>query len=252
MSFLKGLKDFFLPSEAVSAKRRLDVFGTESRAVAGTVIVGSAAALIAAPALIASGGGTGAVLRTAGTRLAATKTSTKLGLAVAAPIAAGLIVDDPKRITRTAGGAVNFESNLYQAAKDPSLENIKDIFAENPIIASGAALTGLAALGVGLGGAAAIANTIAVKENTRILEGQDFVRDVVLPSASGGIPIDSNDASPLEAPPGEPLTPQTQVMGRQVTGTAIARRRRRMKPKMQAHRTNVRVNVLNQNLINRR
>ena len=244
MSFLGGLKDFFLPSESVSAKRRLDVFGTESKAVAGTVIVGSAAALIAAPLAIAAGGGGRAVLASAGTRLAATSTTTKLGLAVAAPIAAGLVIDEPKRISRTAGGIVNFESNLFQAAKDPSTQSIKDVFLENPIIASGAALGGLAALGVGLGGAATIANTLAVKENTRQI--QDSAEDL-LTSASAGLPQNSDRALSPALPAEEPLTPQTQVMGRQVTGTTRKRRSSKMRAERPLRVYN-RVNILNQNI----
>lgn len=248
MSFLGAVKNFFAPSEAVSAQRRLDVFGTESKAVAGAVIVGSAAALIAAPALIGAGGGSGAVLRSAGTRLAATKTTTKLGLAVAAPIVAGVVVGEPKTVTRTVGGVANFESNLYQVAKDPSIQNFKDVFAENPVIASGAALAGVAALGVGLGGAATIANTLAVKENTKISQAKNFVEDVVLPTASGGFPTQNSDsASPLEAPPGEPLTPQTQVLGRQVTGTTRQRRTARMRAERPLRVYN-RVNILNQQI----
>lgn len=249
MSFLGKVKDFFLPSEAVSAKRRLDVFGTESKAVAGTVIVGSAAALIAAPALIASGGGTGAVLRSAGNRLVATKTTTKLGLAVAAPVVAGVVVGEPKTVTRTVGGIANFESNLYQVAKDPSIQNFKDVFVENPVIASGAAIAGVAALGVGLGGAATIANTLAVKENTKLNEAKNFVQDVVLPSTSGGFPTpqNSNNASPLEAPPEEPLTPQTQIMGREVTGAPRKRRAARMRADRPVRVYN-RVNILNQQI----
>ena len=246
MSFLGGLKDFFLPSESVSAKRRLDVFGTESKAVAGTGIVGTAAALIAAPALIAAGGGGRAVLSSAGSRLAATSTTTKLGLAVAAPVAAGLVIDEPKRISRTAGGIVNFESNLFQAAKDPSIQSVKDIFIENPIISSGVAVAGAAALGLGIGGLATIANTAAIRENTR--EGRDAINDIVLPSASAGLLPQNSDRHLTPALPAEePLTPQTQVMGRQVTGTTRKRRASKMRAERPLRVYN-RVNILNQQI----
>ena len=243
MSFLGGLKDFFLPSESVSAKRRLDVFGTESKAVAGTVIVGSAAALIAAPALIAAGGGRAAVLASAGRGLAATSTSTRVALAVAAPAVTLAVIDDPKKATRAVGGYVNFEKNLAEVIKDPSIDSAKNLFLENPIISGAAAAAGVAALGIGLGGAASIANTLAVKENTR--QAQNDVQDVFLPSA--GLPQNSDRALSPALPAEEPLTPQTQVMGRQVTGTA----RKRRAPKMRAERplrVYNRVNILNQQI----
>lgn len=245
MSFLGGLKDFFLPSESVSAKRRLDVFGTESKAVAGTVIVGSAAALIAAPLAIAAGGGGRAVLASAGRGLAATSPSTRVALALAGPATVVAVTREPKKATRAVGGYVNFESNLADVITDPSVQGFKDLVLENPIISGGAAAAGIAALGIGLGGAASIANTLAIKKNTRSVND---ALDAVLPSTSAGLlPQNSDRALTPALPAEEPLTPQTQVMGRQVTGTTRKRRVSKMRAERPLRVYN-RVNILNQQI----
>ena len=254
MSFLGGLKDFFLPSESVSAKRRLDVFGTESKAVAGTVIVGSAAALIAAPYLIAEGGGAGAVLKSAGTKLAASSTSTKVAVAIGAFPVASAIVDDPKLVTKAAGGYVELEKNLAELAKDPTLDKAKKIVKENP--KSSVVVGGLLAYGVNkfipwgsIFGAANTQRQInALDRQTEALErnSRDFIEDI--PSASAGLLPQNSDRQLTPALPAEePLTPQTQVMGRQVTGTTRKRRASKMRPERPLRVYN-RVNILNQQI----
>lgn len=249
MSFLGGLKDFFLPSESVSAKRRLDVFGTESKAVAGTVIVGSAAALIAAPYLIAEGGGAGAVLKSAGSKLAASSTSTKVAVAIGAYPLATAIIDKPKIVTQTAGAYVEFEKNLGELAKNPTFDNAKELVKDNP--KTSAVVGGLLAFGVNKyvpWGAIFNAKNIqdqtdAIREQTEVIK--ESLQNTPLPSA--GLPQNSDRALSPALPAEEPLTPQTQVMGRQVTGTA----RKRRTPKMRAERplrVYNRVNILNQQI----
>lgn len=250
MSFLGGLKDFFLPSESVSAKRRLDVFGTESKAVAGTVIVGSAAALIAAPYLIAEGGGAGAVLKSAGSKLAASSTSTKVAVAIGAYPLATAIIDKPKIVTQTAGAYVEFEKNLGELAKNPTFDNAKELVKDNP--KTSAVVGGLLALGVNKyipWGAIFNAKNIqdqtdAIREQTEVIK--ETVQNVPLPSA--GLPTQNSDRALSPALPAEePLTPQTQVMGRQVTGTARKRRASKMRAERPLRVYN-RVNILNQQI----
>lgn len=246
MSFLGSVKDFFLPSEEVSAARRKDVFGTESKAVAGAVIIGSAAALIAAPVVIAKAGGGGAVLRSAGTKLVSSSNSTKLGLAVAAPIVAGAVLDEPKRVTRTAGGIANIEGNLFQVGKDPSLKNVKDVFLENPVIASGIAIAGAFALGSGVSRTISTAlNTSAIRENTRTAS-ENIIG--FLPSPSGALPDTamSNQYLPQGGASEGPLTPETQVLGKEVRSSAVRERRRARIRAERPVRVYNRVNILNQ------
>ena len=246
MSIFSKLGDFFLPDAETSAKRRMDVFGTESKAVVGTVIVAGAATAIAAPAIIASGGGSRAVLSNVASKIGGLSVGSKLALAVATPVAIGAITSNPKIVTRTAGGVANFESNLYELGKNPSIEQAKETFQENPIIAGAvvggiALVTGKTIATVG----STISNTLAIKENTRTSRSN-------LPGAGASFPQEpttqsSNEMIPLNSAPGSPspvpLTPQTQVIGREVS--TIKRKTAKRKP--QKTGGNIRVSVLNQN-----
>lgn len=237
MGILSKFTDFFLPDADTARSRRIDVFGTESKAVAGTVIVGTAAAAIAAPIVIGAKGGASAVASAVGSRLASLTVPQAIGLAVAAPIAAGAIISEPKTVTRTAGGVTNFEGNLYNLGKDPSIDNIKQTFKENPIIASGVAAAGALAVGTGVSGVVAtVLNTKAVKENTEASLGGGPLG--LLPDNSSTTPQPDSGGSMV------PLTPETQVLGREVKTATVMRKRKASKKRQSA--TNVRVNVLNQ------
>jgi hypothetical protein len=254
VSFLSKAKDFFLPSEEVSAKRRLDVFGTESKAVAGAVIVGSAAALIVAPAAIAAGGGGRAVLGAAGRAVASSSTSTKVALGVVGPAVALAVAREPTIATKSVGKYVKLQGDLANVINDPSIDAGKQLIKDNPeaAIVGG----GLLALGVNKyipWGAIFNAKNIqdqtdAIREQTEVFKDSAKKADITLPSAPVGFPTqNSNNASPLEAPPGEPLTPQTQVLGRQVTGAPRKRRSARMRADRPVRVYN-RVNILNQQI----
>jgi hypothetical protein len=237
MSLLSSVKNFLLPTDKEARNRRIDVFGTPSKAVAGTAIVGAAAAAIAAPVVIAGGG-----LRTLGSAIAGTSLKTKVvggsALLLAGPVVTGAIVNEPKVVTRTLGGLTNFQGNLYELGKNPSVENVTDLVKENPVIA-GIVAGGIAA-GTGLAGAGASAllssaNTSAVRQNTAALESGTLQN----PSISS-LPIQSNA---LVAP--NPVTAGTQTLS-SVRSTSVVRKRRPVQ-KIQPIRNTVRVQVLNQN-----
>lgn len=236
MSLLSSVKNFLLPTDKEARNRRIDVFGTPSKAVAGTAIVGAAAAAIAAPVVIAGGG-----LRTLGSAIVGTSLKTKViggsALLLAGPVVTGAIINEPKVVTRTIGGLTNFQGNLYELGKNPSVENVTDLVKENPVIAS--LVAGGIAAGTGLAGAGAsallsTANTRAVRQNTETLSGispQNLARDTVL------------SANPIVSP--NPVTPGTQTLS-SVKSTSVVRKRRRTQ-KIQPIRNTVRVQVLNQN-----
>lgn len=253
MGILSKVGDFFFPSSSVGAARRKDTFGTESKAVAGTVIAAAAVGAIAAPYAVAARGGVVPVLSGIGKKIAGSSLKTKFFLGVATAPVVGAVVSEPKNITRVAGGVVNLQSNLYEFGKNPNLETGKDIFKENPILAGGA-LAGL------IGGTGA-GTWLLTKQNT------DAVNRNTEATLSGLIPNDNNkndkektvdydggdsfitspnfpDKSSPSSPQSEPLTPETMVLGREVkTGVVVPRRRKVNKPRAQ----NVRVSVLNQN-----
>jgi len=220
----------FLPSAEVAAARRKDVFGTESKAVVGTAIIGSAGlALAAAPAAAALG--VRGVAAKAGSAFLGARLPVKAAVVLGAPIAAGALLNEPKVATRTVGGVLNLQSNLFQAAKEPSFQNIKDVFTENPVLTG---VLGAVALGAV---AAPIAATVAARGRSESRSRDEFqVRTqemMVLPSPP-----------PSSLPEAMPVTPETQVLGREAGGGAVTRRRKPAK-KITPNRMTVRVNVLN-------
>lgn len=246
MSLLTSFTDFFFPSEEVSRQRRVDVFGTDSKAVAGTVIAGGAALAIAAPIAIAAGG-----LEAAGSAIADLSLGQKVilgtGAAIAAPVIAGAVINDPKVATRALGSATqsagSFESNLYKLGKEPSLENVEQIYKDDPVIAGG--LTALGAIAAGkaaTGIIATVANTRAVKANTEAMIGPSAGPASSPAQLQGPISV----TTPLAGgPQQQPLTPETQVLGKEVQSRSSAGSpSRRRKPN--ARSPVVRVNVINQ------
>lgn len=245
MGIFDSVQDFFLPTPETARQRRLDVFGTESKAIVGTVIGASAVAAIAAAPVVAAAGVRGvatSALRTFG----GLSLPTKAAVVLAAPIAAGAITKNPKIIPRTAGGLVNLETNLYEAAKDPSLEKVKDVFKENPVLATG--LTALSLGGVATGIVAAI-NALRDRDLPRDREPPDRdVPEVVIPTSDSGPVFSAHTPSEpsVRTKTGSPIpiTPETQVLGREATSESrIRKRRRSVSPSLPS----LRVQILNQN-----
>lgn len=227
MSILSKIRGVFVPSAYEAEQRRIKTFGTPSKTVAATVIVGAAAAAIAAPVVI---GGTG--LRSLGGRIATTAAANPIKTAVfatvATPIIAGSVARDPTIVTRTPYEVANFSSDLFKAAKDPSIESFREVVEESPLLS---AATGLLVAGTG---AAALVNAGTNLLNSRNDSPEDaFVSSSTTPpllsSASSGSPI--------------PLTPQTQVIGREAGTKSITKRKASKLRKQPA----VNVRVYNQN-----
>jgi hypothetical protein len=271
-----SLKDTFLPTAAVSAERRKDVFGTESKAVVGSVIVGGAAAAIAAPAVIAAAGGISAVARTAATAFSNTSLSTKAITAIAAPVAVGAIIKEgPKAATKTAASIVNFESNLIKVGGSSSVKelgtNIKNTVKDNPYISLGAGLLAVSATGAGVGSLINAyntnQNTEALKAGNKLLQSSmDNATDVIgayIPTAGVGagvgagagaipdlpkVPTAKVPASPV------PITPETQIIGKQATSTTTTKRKKASsQSRRQGQSQSLRISIFNQSkLLNMR
>jgi len=237
MGILGRAKDFFLPSPEVGAARRKDVFGTESKKVATVAIVGAAGAAIAAPVLLA-GVSARSALSAAGGAFARSSLFTKTAVVFGAPAVVAAVIKEPKVVTRTAGGIANTQANIYEAVKDPSAQNVKDIFLENPIISTGAA----AILGGGITAGAIRAGQVVQEV---ISDAKDNVPNIQ--PAAPPFPSSNSPSTPSEDVAGSsvPLTPETQVLGREVKSAQVVRRRAQ-RARRPAPQGNVRVNVLNQ------
>jgi len=227
MSLISSFNKIFRPDPNEAARRRLKVFGTTSKKVAATVIVGTAAAAIAAPVVIGAQGARTAATAVARAAAANPLKTTVIG-AVAAPIIAGSVVRDPTIVSRAPYEVANFSSDLYEAAKNPSFESFKEVIEESPLLSAG---TGLLVAGTGAASLISAGRNL-LQSNTPEIKLPDGAFISTIPSSqtvSSGSPI--------------PLTPQTQVIGRETGRTSIARRKVR-KVKKQA---SVNVRVYNQN-----
>jgi len=242
MALGSKLKNFFLPDAETSRQRRLKTFGTENKAIVGGIIVGAAAAAIAAPVAIAARGGLGVVSRSVGSAIAGSSFKTKVATAVGIPIAAGLIVNDPTRITKAPAAVLNFQGNLYEAAKNPSIQNFKDLVVENPVLAIGstALLTGAAAAGT-----AAIIDAVRDKDVDVDIPEVKFSDIPYAPPVQNLPAFEASPSSATKAGSPIPITPETQIIGKSAS-SGVARRKK-AKKKSVSSTPSVRVQLLNQN-----
>jgi len=136
---------------------------------------------------------------------------------------ASIVADIPKDTS-------NFASNLVSIS---SLEDVKDLAKENPIL-TGATVAGVAAItGKGIVSAVSgIANTIATKENTQAIKESAVTATSILPTSQSLSNV--------------PLTPQTQVLGKEVGSSRVSRRSTSPKGKVSSTSNSLRVNIYNQ------
>jgi len=227
MAILKKIKSTFLPSAYEAEQRRIKVFGTPSKTVAATVIVGSAAAAIVAPVVIGAAGARGAAVAVGRAAAANPIKAAVIGTA-AVPIIAGSVARDPTIVTRTPYEVANFSGDLYKAAKNPSIESFKEVIEESPLLSTA---TGLLVAGTG---AAAL-----VSAGTNLIKNAD--NEITLPEGAFVSSTPRSTSSPSGSP--IPLTPQTQVIGREAGTRSIVKRKAKKITKQPA----VNVRVYNQN-----
>jgi hypothetical protein len=194
MGVFSSLKDFFMPSEEVSAARRLQTFGSESKVKAGAIILGSAAAAIAAPAVLGSAAvkqATVAAVKNVGTKFAAAKLTTQAAVVGGTLLATGALIREPaavsKVVAKTPGKILDLGGDIAQFAVDPSIEKAKEFVIEHPVATAGTGVALLGAVGVGVAG---VLSTIATRQNTAaVLEGTKTANQLlttdIIPKSKG-------------------------------------------------------------------
>lgn len=257
-SVVSAAKSTFLPSEKVAAERRTAVFGSESKAKAGAIIVGSAAAAIAAPAVITSGviGKTAsAVASKVATSFAQSSLKTQAAVVGGGLIATGAVLRQPKEtakaVSKAPGALLNFGGNLADFAVDPSVKNAQSIWLENPLIST--ATIGLTAAAVGGAVTSAVSGALtqsAIREQTEAtLEVVDTLKNQYIPSA---LAYDVTELPPSVLTGDDktslvPITPETQVIGKAAKSAATKKRRRlTSQPRGSTQRQSLRLNIYNQ------
>lgn len=111
-------------------------------------------------------------------------TSAKVISIVATPVVVGAVVENPKiavEAAKTPSKLANFGSNASALLANPSVDNLKTLVKENPVIAAGTALAGAAVVGGGLGLAA---NTAATYFNTQSTNKNTQPAEITVPKGS--------------------------------------------------------------------
>lgn len=203
-----------------------------------TTILGGAALGTAAKA---------GTLATAAKTLIPATAKGKVIAAVAAPVVIGAVVQEPaaaaKAIANTPSALANVGGNIAKVAANPTLENVKELVTENPVILAGAAIigTGVAAKTI-LPAIAVSRQTAAIEEQTKAIQDTTYstqpVQLVQVPAVSKAIEADTRT-------PTQPVTPATHTP----TATTKAKKKRKAQ-KSQIPSISQRVNVIVSNKSN--
>lgn len=167
-----------------------------------------------------------------------TTTKGKVIAAVVTPVAIGATIKQPEKVAQaivsTPSGLVNVGGNIANLAANPSIENVKTLVSENPVLVGGAVATA-AAIGVKgiLPAIATTTQTQAIKEQTKAIEATTQGLIVQSTPEKDIISIPAQNNAPI------PQTPQTQT----IKATTTTKRKRR-KTKQIMPNISQRVNVL--------
>jgi len=240
----------FNPSESVSAARRKDVFKTESKTgaaigigvLAATAYTGGAAVgLAGTSAKVTSRAVVSKVAKaTVGKAFTRAPVVSTLVAGTGGTILLGRTLEEPKTITRGVGGLINLEGNLLEFGREPSIENLKDIYQENPVIA-GVVTAGLATATVA--GASALGNVVS---NTLLREEVESGAEKIAAALGDArqaipstVPATSATTSTLPTNKNVPAVAQTKTIS---TGVSKSRKKKRVPQNISQ---SVRVNILN-------
>jgi len=240
-----------------------ELASTTAGKVLGTAIAGTAVALTAATAatipIVAAATKTIAtkavsVGKAVGSKAVSVAKANPLTTAIAVPVITGAFIAEPKAaakaIVQTPLNLANVGGNIATLAANPSLENLKTLAVENPIIVG----TGLAAgTALGLKGiaqtAATYTQTQAIKEQTQAIRG------VQITDLGQNLPYSSVEEAE-ETPLYKATTPIEETY--QIAGTtkkATKRKKRKaLEPRRQtiSQRVNVNVGVDNRKVENKK
>lgn len=182
----------------------------------------------------------------------------KVGAALAIPVVAGAVINQPKKaaelVVKTPFELANFGGNVANFIAEPNLENAKTIASENPLI-TGAAAAG-AALLVGSGVANLTSNILnrqEMKKQTEAFERQAEAAEQLLktPPTENKTIENKPISSSVPITPQTPITPETKpLIATAGSGSRSVSRRKKYKRITSVMRQNVNVLVSNRNIGN--
>ena len=178
----------------------------------------------------------------------------KVAAAAAVPIVAGAVISKPlettKAVVEAPANLANLGGNIAELVAEPSLEKAKDIFKENPVLATTAAVATVAAVGLTTAGVvSSVLNTQAVKAQTQALKELPTSTSSVLPSAVSSAEQTSKEISTSTPTVAQtPITPATEpLIATAGGGTSTTTRRRKPASKPTNQYFNQKVAVVVQN-----
>lgn len=188
------------------------------------VSVGSAAALVSGVGTASSMAKAGTLAKTTSNLLksAIPKTLTgKAAVAIATPVAIGAVAGNPigaaKTISNAPQAAANFGYNLAKVGSNPTLENVKEIAKENPLL-TGAAVTALVAP-LAIKAIPSLINLETSREVKKELKNLADMPDMANTKQEQILttPTDTQKELPIVTNQGTPQTPQTQTISPNIT-----------------------------------
>lgn len=229
-----------------------ELSSTTAGKVLGTAIAGTAVALTAAAAATIPSVTT--AVKSVGSKAVSVAKANPIKTAIAVPIITGAVISQPaavaKAVVQTPVNLGNVGANIATLAAEPSLENLKTLVVENPVIVG----TGLAAgTALGLKGiaqtAATYTQTQAIKEQTQAIKGVQ-ITDLGqnLPYSS----VEEAEETPLYKA-STPIEETYQIAG--TTKKATKRKKKKaLEPRRQtiSQRVNVNVGVDNRKVENKK
>lgn len=206
------------------------------------------AAFVATPVSIIKSPAVATVAKTAATSLIPKTIIGKVATTAAIPIAVGVIskkpVESAKALISAPSNLANFGGNTANLISNPSVDNLKTLFKENPVISTSVVAGAVAVAGLGTAGLVSnYLNTQAVKENTAARSPSSqlpFSVTEVKDDFGSQTVVGTNN----QLAPSVPQTPQTNIVNDKVS---VKRKRRSTKPLLPSIRQNVNVMVSNNN-----
>lgn len=199
---------------------------------AATLAAGGAAAAIAEKGIVG-----------AATALIPATTKGKVIAAVAAPISLGAIISQPEKTLGAVASApsalANFGGNVATLVAEPSVENLKNLVKENPVISTLAGAGVIATVGGGVGLAANTLATFTNSQATRANTAAGTGDIASSPVQTNLVPATSQEKQLYAMGAEKPITPATETIS---AGKTQYRARRRKKTP--SANVNQRVNVI--------
>lgn len=205
--------------------------GAKTASVAIPITKAAELPAVSAKAVTAAKGAAAAI----GSSVKTTVSKAPVTSAAVATFGAGYIIENPKALKSAAdipealfeGGAA-----AGKATTEKSIGPLIDYAKEHPIAAGAAGVGAAYLVGKGAAGALVTSKILEDKTPSAALPTEAATSGATLPTTGTGAQA-------------QPITPETQIIGKSVTSAAKYRRKGRVKPENRQHQS-IRINILNQ------